>query len=400
MEVVVYRYDFPTPVRLQQLKTALLAFTAVPELAPPAVALFVPLTLGVCASSRGVQHDGGSKADAAAAAARLQLACKDRGTLRRWLRTGVKSAMSILVAASFESLDDSQLLFLTNWQRDVRRSPLRNADIVSFSLRDVETLLGRDTIGPSNTRRSRSTRVPPFSQLLLPHQVLLLDMTHWVSSGNRGKHGLSLFSQVVRRQHVAKGRTAVVTFYSSWLPLTATKSGLHNLQMSFQELYKYVLSYMELPMCCSYGRSVEELQRNVSTLSCATVSQCNDSEPATAYASLLFTRSLRDVYCLLGFLLGQPQVNHYAEAKSFCMRLQARMSTSRLVRSTCVECLTPLVSNETLKSVTRKRKRSAACVTDLVPRGEERNSIVKNVSLQSDEASTLQNDLWYEDKGQ
>ncbi|KEG10874.1 hypothetical protein DQ04_03201080 [Trypanosoma grayi] len=393
METVVYE-DIPdTAARVERLKVAMLAFAGVRAVAPAVTAILVPVdpTKAVSSLSSGASVSSRVRE---ASEAKLRQACADRARLRTWLQRELGIAMDIWVVAAIEPRDAAALSTLANWQLDRHRSPLRQADALSLSLREVALLWG-----------DHQQQAPMLTRFLLPHQSLFLDMTCCFGEGGRNLVDPVVFSPL-RAKHVAKGRTCAVVYYNTWLPLTATPRGLARLQQQFRQLARHVLSPLQLPLCCAYGGLVETLQHSRVVVSFS-ITESKEEEKveqegnarATVSAALLATRSLKDIFSLAGFMLGHPQVNYYGEAKAFCASVQRRRRAAGFVYTACPVAV---VAPKKATTCGTEAKRWVAQVSPAASgrkRGREETTTAAEAPAQCDATCGAEELSWCEDVG-
>ncbi|CBH15733.1 hypothetical protein, conserved [Trypanosoma brucei gambiense DAL972] len=395
MEAVVYEIEQDPDTRLHRLRNAMLAFVSVPMASPPAVALLVSLSLDEPPGSSRKQQDRATT-KATAVETQLRSACDDRAVLLKWLRAEMNIVLDIPVAASFEPSGAEQLSVLSTWQQDQHRSPLRKADIVLLSLRNVAPLWDNHETSSSLLGRQRDVCAPHLGLFLLAHQSLLLDVTCCVGGGKLELLSPAAFSPL-RARHIAKGRTAAVAFYGCWLSLAATPSGFHILQKRLQSLNEHVLSAMQLPLCCSYGGKVGNLQHNLSTVP-SPAGAARPREVHTVSAPLLPTRPLRDIFSLLGFLLACPHVDYYSEATKFCTRVATRRKTALVTENKCFSsCATH--SEEVVKRYDRKRMRGVIRASLSMRSKRQQHSSAPDKKQTVTQLITSEEPLWYEDCG-
>ncbi|KAF8291296.1 hypothetical protein TcYC6_0126570 [Trypanosoma cruzi] len=311
MEAVVYEDAPDASARLKRLKVAMLAFAGVPATIPAVTAILVPVELLAAPSSSSGLRPATLARETAES--RLRQVCADRVQIRRWLQHELGITMDVWVVVTVLPRDINELSLLANWQMDRHRSPLRQADALSLSLQEVVLLWG-----------DGRCQAPMLEKFLLPHQSLLLDVTCCIGESGRQLVNPAVFSPI-RAKQIAKGRTCVVAFYSAWLPLSFSTRGLAQLQQQFRDIARHVLLHMKLPLSCPYGGEVGALQQNLVNVTLTRRNRVAEegSEQRLA-AALLATRSLKDIYSLVGVLFGNPLANYYGEAMAFCTSVQRR----------------------------------------------------------------------------
>lgn len=315
------------------------------------------------------------------------------------------SPVTVVVVAQLQPHAVEDLLLYRAWQCHISArhgSPLRHADVLSISFGSSPALVVNWVESPPAVllKRGRWNLV----ELLLSHQSLMLDLTwcvHDVAVGNRvgsGGRGAwedrrsrgevhrlqegdtaqrAFLTEMQRQLVLPKGRAALMVRYFAFLsacfdrpaaaaadefdgPTEPRNRGLSELCAHFSSLYRQLYDATAgglgatsgTRLVCPYGGPVETLVATSLPQIAVPAPPSVGSSGAWDSVSLLLTRAPRDVYALVGMLVGHDRVDLYTEAVAFIHGVRSRSHAANALRLSSFTPLTAAMNGDDTAAAT------------------------------------------------